>query len=367
MKPKILIIGSTGKLGVKLLSFCFKNNISISAISCYSNVKKIILQKEKNNIKNTFVLSNSNSNIKFCNYLKKNKFKIIYFLDYGSYSLKYLEIILNNNRNSYISIANKEMIVAGGTYLRKSIKNSNNYLIPIDSEHFSLINNDLNQNNINKIYITASGGPFYFKKKINLNKVSIDKVLSHPKWNMGKNNLIDSSNFVNKILEIFELSYIFDIPLDKIDFLVSKQALIHSIILFKDGTVSLNCFKNDMIIPLIYPLKFFYNLKSNYKSNDFFLDNKNLALEKPNDKRFLIFKYLKKIRKFKHSEIIRFMILNNRAQYLYLNNKINYNQIIPYIMNNMMTDQNKKDFKNYPNILRYLDALKDEYYDFLSK
>ena len=166
-------------------------------------------------------------------------------------------------------------------------------MIPLDSEHFSLINSKLKHNNIDKVYITASGGPFYFNKKINLNNVTINKVLSHPKWKMGKNNLIDSSNFINKILEIFELSYIFDIPLYKIDFLVSKEALIHSIIIFKDGTVSLNCFKNNMIIPLSYPLKFFYDLKANYKSDDFFLDNKNLSLEKPNDKRFIIFKYLK--------------------------------------------------------------------------
>ena len=88
MKPKILIIGSTGKLGAKLLSFCFKNDISISAISCYSNLKKIIFQKEKFKIKNYFVLSNSNSDYKFCQFLKKNKFEIIYFLDYGAYSLK---------------------------------------------------------------------------------------------------------------------------------------------------------------------------------------------------------------------------------------------------------------------------------------
>ena len=361
MKPKILIIGSTGKLGTKLLSFCSKNNITISTISCYSNSKKILFQKEKYKIKYHYILSKLNSNIEFCEHLKKNKFHIIYFLDYGSFSLKYLEIILQNNQNTYISIANKEMIIAGGAYLKKSIEVSNNFLLPMDSEHFSLINSNLQKNNIDKIYITASGGPFYFNKKINLDNVTMNKVLSHPKWKMGKNNLIDSSNFVNKILEIFELSYIFDIQLHKIDFLISKQALIHSIIIFKDGTVSINCFKNDMIIPLSYPLRKFYDLKPILKSDNFFLDSGNLALEKPNDKRFLIFKYLKKLRKFKHSEIIKFMILNNRAQDLYLNNKINYNQIIPYIMDKIDTNKNEKDFKNYSSIINFLDNLKIRY------
>ena len=361
MKPNILIIGSTGKLGTKLLSFCLKNKITISTISCYSNSKKILYQKEKYKIKNHFILSKSNSNIDFCKHLKKNKFHIIYFLDYGSFSLKYLDIILQNNQNTYISIANKEMIIAGGRFLKKSIETSNNFLVPMDSEHFSLINSNVKKNNIDKIYITASGGPFYFNKKINLDDVPTNKVLSHPKWKMGKNNLIDSSNFVNKILEIFELSYIFDIPLHKIEFLISKEALIHSIILFKDGIVAINCFKNDMIIPLSYPLRNFYDLKSINNSDNIFLNNANLALEKPNDKRFLIFKYLNKLRKFKHSEIIKFMILNNRAQHLYLNNKINYNQIIPYIMKKIETNKNEKDFGNYSSVINFLDNLKKRY------
>ena len=80
-------------------------------------------------------------------------------------------------------------------------------------------------NDINKVYITASGGPFYFQKKINLNKVSLKQVLNHPKWNMGKNNSIDSSNFIKKLLEIYELSIIFNIDINKIDFLVSKMLM----------------------------------------------------------------------------------------------------------------------------------------------
>ena len=121
-----------------------------------------------------------------------------------------------------------------------------------------------------------------------------------------------------------------------------------------------------MIIPLSYPLRIFYDLKSTYNSDYFFLDRENLALEKPDDKRFLIFKYLKKIRKFKHSEIIKFMILNNSAQYLYLNNKINYNQIIPYIMNRITKNKNEKNFQNYSSILNYLDGLKKRYNEIIS-
>ena len=127
------------------------------------------------------------------------------------------------------------MIIAGGKLLINKINKSGNKLVPLDSEHFSMINSNINNNDIDKVYITASGGPFYFKKNINLNKVNLNKLLNHPKWNMGINNSIDSSNFINKILEIFELSIIFNIDINKIDFLVSKNAYVHSIIIYKDN------------------------------------------------------------------------------------------------------------------------------------
>ena len=183
-------------------------------------------------------------------------------------------------------------------YLKNQFKKTNNNLVPLDSEHFSLFRLNPNNSETKRLYITASGGPFYFNKNINLKSVSQKEVLSHPKWKMGINNSIDSSNFINKILEIFELSIIYDINIKKIDFLISKEAFIHSIICFKDNTISINCFENDMLIPLIKPLT------HKFKSNDLNIKSKkylnfiNLKMEKFNDKRFKIFKYLEKIKNF---------------------------------------------------------------------
>ena len=91
------------------------------------------------------------------------------------------------------------MIIAGGKLLIDKINNSGNKLLPLDSEHFSMINSNTKNNEIDKVYITASGGPFYFKKNINLYHVNLRQVLNHPKWDMGINNSIDSSNFINKV------------------------------------------------------------------------------------------------------------------------------------------------------------------------
>ena len=254
MNKKILIIGSTGKLGSKLLNYTKKENISVNAITCFANKKKLLDQTKKFNIDRSFILSLSSERNSFLKFLSKSKFSIIYFLDYGSSSLFYLDIILKINNGCIIAIANKEMIIAGGHLLRNKIIRSKNILLPLDSEHFSIFRLKPTDIETKHLYITASGGPFYFNKKINLDKVTKKDVVSHPKWKMGINNSIDSSNFINKMLEIFELSIIYNINISKVDFLISQEAFIHSLICFKDNTININCFENDMLIPLIKPL-----------------------------------------------------------------------------------------------------------------
>ena len=359
MSKRILIIGSTGKLGSKLLKFTHKNSISIDCITCFTNKKKILNQKDIYKIKYHFTLSNQKDYFSFLEYLKK-KIDIIYFLDYGSKSLKYLDHFLNFNRNSIIAVANKELIIAGGSILQKKIKNTKNKFISLDSEHFSLINSNIKSSYVDKIYITASGGPFYFKKKIELSLVDKKNVLSHPKWKMGKNNLIDSSNFMNKILEIYELSHIYDIPLSKIDFLVCKEAYIHSVVLYSDGTLSINAFDNDMIITLIKPLSYYYKINQPRYNNNF-LNLNNLRLEKPKDKRFKVLNYKKKLMNLNHSEQIRLMIINNNAHNLYLSNKLQYNKILDYIMNELFENKDNYKLSSIKNILKYIMRMNNYY------
>jgi 1-deoxy-D-xylulose-5-phosphate reductoisomerase len=363
MNKKILIIGSTGKLGSKLLNYTKKENIIVNAITCFSNKKKLLNQTKKFNINKSFTLSLSTEKKSFLNFLSKSKFSIVYFLDYGSSSLFYLDIILKINDGCTIAIANKEMIVAGGHLLRNKIIRSKNLLLPLDSEHFSIFRLKPTDIEIKHLYITASGGPFYFNKKIDLYKVTKKEVTSHPKWKMGINNSIDSSNFINKMLEIFELSIIYNISISKINFLISKEAFIHSLICFKDNTININCFENDMLIPLIKPLTL--SIKSNeldLKSNKY-LDFNNLRLEIFNDKRFKISKFFKKIKKLTHNQQISFMILNNQAHQLYLNGILPYANIIDFILDNIEPQKDMK-FRSFHDILRYIEDLKLKYETF---
>ena len=359
MRVKIIIVGSTGKLGTKLLNFTNKYLIPIYGITCYKNYKKLNNQKNKYKINKSFVLNKSTERNNFLKLLEQ-KIHILYFLDYGSLSLIYLNHFLKFNKRSIIAIANKEMIIAGGSILQSKINKTNNTLIPLDSEHFSLINSNFNKNNIQKLYITASGGPFYFKKKLNLNKVNSKLVLSHPKWKMGKNNLIDSSNFINKILEIYELSYIYNIPLNKIDFLISKEAFIHSIVHYNDNTLSLNCFMNDMLITLIKPLSLFYKIKP-MPFNQSYLNFNNLKIEKPIDDRFSLFNYQKELNNLSHSQQIKLMIVNNSAHKLYLSNKLQYSNIISYIMNEILNKSDNIKLNSISSILKFIKSNNDQY------
>lgn len=361
MKKKIIIIGSTGKLGSKLLLFSKDKNFFLSAATCFSNIKKLNQQKFKYNIKNIFALSNDYHKKKFINFLK-TKHSIFYFLDYGSSSLIYLDIILKYNTNSIIAIANKEMIIAGGKLMFDKLRRSKNIFIPLDSEHFSLKNNFIDNDNIKKIYITASGGPFFFKNKKNFSNVSINEVLAHPKWNMGINNSIDSSNFINKILEIYELSYIYNIDLSKIDFLVSQNAYIHSIIEYYDGITSFNCYINDMLVPLIEPLTFYYKFKiPSFSNTNNLLNLKNFSLNKKYDKRFNFFKYYNKLIKYNHQCQIKLMIANNYAHSQYLSGKLKYEMIIPFIIKkslNSSKQNNFQSFRSFDQILNFIKTYK---------
>jgi 1-deoxy-D-xylulose-5-phosphate reductoisomerase len=178
---------------------------------------------------------------------------------------------------------------------------------------------------------------------------------------MGINNSIDSSNFVNKVLEMIELSIIFNIDIEKIDFLLSKEAFIHSLIIYRSSAISVNAFKNDMLIPLLEPLEAINRIKFNsYKLKSIFRLN-NFKLEKYNDKRFKIVKYIPFIKSFNQSGHVNFMLLNNIAQRLYINKNLNYNKIVSFIIDNVKKETNNKKFKSFDSILDYINSINNKY------
>jgi 1-deoxy-D-xylulose-5-phosphate reductoisomerase len=237
----------------------------------------------------------------------------------------------------------------------KIIQSGNNFL-PLDSEHFSLIellpNRKLINNYVSKIYLTASGGPFYFDPYFKIDSINIRQATKHPIWKMGYKNSIDSSNLVNKILECFELSALYNFPLSKIGITISPKAFAHSIIFYKDKRISINCFLNDMMIPLTSPFSDcdFYTKPH---TNIDILSDSNFSFTTFNNSKFQIYKYFKKLLKFNHVQQINFMILNAEAVNRFISNSISYRDIIPFIFNNINKFPKKKIFKNLYEIIKY--------------
>jgi 1-deoxy-D-xylulose-5-phosphate reductoisomerase len=365
MNSKIVIIGSTGVLGNKLLTYLIKNNKRVDLLTCYSNQKKLFAQKKLSKARYALVLNTKIKNsVKelyygdhiLIEYIKINPISIFYILNTGFESLKYIDLLIKFQKKCTIAVANKEILVAGGKLLINNILNSGNNFLPLDSEHYSLINHLPERNFINnyisKIYLTASGGPFYFKKKFNIKDINLKMATNHPIWKMGFKNSIDSSNLVNKVLECFELSSLYNFPLSKIGITISPKAFAHSIVFYKDHRISINCFLNDMMIPMTSPFvdNSYYNAPNNNLS---IFSDKNFNFTEFNNKKFQILKFYKRILTFNHVQQINFMILNGEAVDRFIHNKMNYKDIIPFIFNNIDHFPKRKIFKNLYQIINY--------------
>ena len=369
MIKRIVILGSTGVLGSKLLSFLKKNNLKVSLITCFSNYKKLLKQKKYIGSNRAIVLDN-NITIKcdeldfgemfLIKHIKEKPINLLYVLNIGFDSLKYIDLVIKFQKNCTLAIANKEIIVAGGHILINKILKSGNKVLPLDSEHFSLINHfperNLIKNYISKIYLTASGGPFYFNKNFNINNINLNKATSHPLWKMGFKNSIDSSNLVNKVLECFELSSLYNFPLSKIGITILPKGFAHSLVFYKDQRISINCFNNDMMIPLTSPFSYKTVLNSPPTSIKIF-ENKDLNFKAFGNNKFQILKYYDKLLTFNHVQQINFMILNAEAVKRFILKDLKYVDIIPFIFNNINSFPKTKKFKDLYEIINYTNKI----------
>lgn len=186
-----------------------------------------------------------------------------------------------------IALANKEtLVVAGGLVTSLAQENSVN-IIPVDSEHsaiFQCIVGEF-QNPIEKIYLTASGGPFRGKDREYLATVTKEQALKHPNWDMGAKVTIDSASLMNKGLEVIEAHWLFDIKPEQIDVIVHPQSIIHSIVQFEDGSMKAQMGLPDMKLPIQYALGYPQRLKSDFPRFNF-MEYQNLTFEQPDTKTF---------------------------------------------------------------------------------
>ena len=300
---KIGVLGSTGSIGKQTLEVIKKNKdiFKLELISANSNYK--LLAEQANKFQPKVVIICDSSKVEKLNKLIKNR--KIEILD-GKSSLdnfsKYcvLDTVVTAlvgksgliptinaiENNIDIALANKETLVIAGRYILDLVKNNNSKILPVDSEHSAIFQclNGENKRDLEKIILTASGGPFRGKDLDYLNKVTVKEALNHPNWEMGEKITIDSSTLMNKGLEVIEAKFLFDVDIKNIDVIIHPESIIHSMVQFKDGSIIAQLGKPDMRLPIQYALGYPKRLPNSYKRYNFI--DSSLNFEKPCYKTF---------------------------------------------------------------------------------
>jgi len=363
MKKKIGILGSTGSIGENTVKIIQNNkkDFNVIFLSTNTNVKKLLkqslilkpkfviifdkkkyLKNEKKFITKKIKVFNSFKELK--KKLVKRKIDYIMCAITGLAGLDSTVNCIDITKN--IAIANKESIICAWSLIEKKLKRSKTKFIPIDSEHFSIWSLLKNESiySVEKIFITASGGPFLNYKLNKLKYVKPNEAIKHPNWNMGKKISIDSATLMNKVFEVIEAQRIFKIDLKKFEILIHPKSYIHSIIKFINGQIKILAHDTDMKIPIfnsIYQKK----LKKVYtKEIDINLLN-NLNLKKVNSSRYPSIKILNKISN--NNTLFETVLIsaNDELVDLYIKKKIKFLEINKYLLKILK-------YKKYSNLIR---------------
>ena len=360
MKKKIAILGSTGSIGLTTLKIINENKKSfqVDLLSTNKNINKIKQQLKITKVKNIVI---HNKKVFENNRLFFKKKKINVFQNIKDFKKKYkdkldyvmssitgldgleptIEIIECTKR---IAIANKESIICGWSLIKRELKKFNTIFIPIDSEHFSifeLIKHEKIQN-IKKIYITASGGPFLKTNKLELYKFIPKNAIKHPTWKMGKKISIDSSTLINKVYEIIEAKKIFNVDYNKFEIIIQPSSYVHGIVEFKNGVCKILTHPTSMKIPIYNSLLFNRKISDLSENLDIKKMN-NLNFQKIDRSKFPVFKLIKKLTHIDSLFETVLVTANDVLVDLFLKEKIKFYDIYK-ILNKILS---LKEFNRY--------------------
>jgi 1-deoxy-D-xylulose-5-phosphate reductoisomerase len=272
MRKRLSILGSTGSIGLSTLKVVdhFKEDFEIVALAVRSNLAELLKQVEKYRPKMVAIFDPLVA-------LEAKKYLNIPVIPgieglIAAATLPETDMVLQAMTGTVgllptikaiiakkdIAIANKETLVAGGTYVTDLARLHGVKLLPVDSEHSALFQCLVGENNedIHKLILTASGGPFLKTAYENLATVTPEEALCHPTWKMGPKVTIDSSTLMNKGLEVIEACILFGVPIDKIEVVIHPKSLVHSMVEFKDGSIKTQMNTPNMIGPIQYALHY---------------------------------------------------------------------------------------------------------------
>ena len=338
---KISIFGSTGSIGTTTLRIVEENPDLFQAITLVAgrNIERLIEQIHKFQPKHVYITAKENADR-----LKKEFPNLdIYYGEDGLREISKLEdadiavsalVGISGLEPTYnmikhtkqVALANKEVLVAGASLIMNLAKEYKTELLTVDSEHSAIMQclRGEENNPIDKILLTASGGPF-FDKPIT-DDITPEQALNHPTWKMGPKVTIDSSTMMNKGFEVIEARWLFDVDPSNIQVVVHRQSLVHSMVQFKDGTIMANIGPKDMQIPIAYALNYPTRLENRIEKLDLF-EVQTLKFEKPDLEKFKCLKLAFKAIEMGHSAQVVLNAANEVAVKKFLDKEITYTEI----------------------------------------
>jgi 1-deoxy-D-xylulose-5-phosphate reductoisomerase len=347
----ILLLGATGSIGDSVLSVIKQNSdkLNLAGIAFQSNTTKAISIIEEFDPNYAYCESKANLNI-INDSLKKpeiielfnDKSELEYLLNHKSIDIIISAIsgfsglettFMAAQSGKIILLANKESIVVAGDIILPLAKKHNTKIIPIDSEHnaiFQCLNSEKNTDDVSKIIITASGGPFLNKKVDDLSGVTKREALNHPNWKMGSKITIDSATLVNKCLELIEAKYLFNLNEEYFELVVHPQSIIHSIVTYKDGSSICQMSNPDMRVPISHALSLEESrLSLNFSKINF--SSLNLTFQEFPKDRLEIANLAREVCNTRGSTGTVFNAANEIAVENFLSDKITFNKIYEVI------------------------------------
>lgn len=304
-KKKIAILGSTGSIGCQALEVIQEHPemFEVSVLTAHSNADLLIKQaidfkpntvvivdeKQYEKVNNALWdhdIKTYAGDESLCQVVAMDEVDLVLTALVGYAGLKPTLAAIEAKKP--IALANKETLVVAGELVSKIANENKVPLLPVDSEHSALFQCMVGEfhNPIEKIYLTASGGPFRGMNKDQLKQVTVKQALKHPNWEMGAKITIDSASLMNKGLEVIEAKWLFDLKSHQIDVIVHPQSIIHSIVQFEDGSMKAQMGLPDMKLPIQYAMAYPNRIANSFPRFNF-LDYPQLSFEKADDSTFL--------------------------------------------------------------------------------
>lgn len=371
------LLGSTGSIGTQTLEIAKEyKHINITALSAYSNIELLEAQAREFGPRMVCVVDESKANdlkvklsdtdIKVVSGRKglieaavQKEADIVLTAVVGISGLEPTIEAIKAGKN--IALANKETLVTGGHIVTKLAKEYGVKILPVDSEHsaiFQSLQGMSDEKEIKRIILTASGGPFFGKKKSELVSITPEQALRHPNWDMGAKVTIDSSTLVNKGLEVIEAKWLFNVPVDDIKVVVHRQSILHSAVEFTDNAVIAQLGTPDMRLPIQYALT--YPKRLPMKNNELdLIKYGSLTFEEPDTETFYALELAKRAGREGGNLPTVFNSADEAAVELFMQKKISYLEIserIAYAMDNTVKIDNPslEDIMNTDKLSREL-------------